>query len=176
MINDNIVLDRFAQDIIRRKARLLVGRAGLTKQDREDLEQELALRLLQSLEQFDQEQGHLNVFITTVIERAISMILRARRAKKRDAGVVRSLDRTMDGTSAEPTCRQSDAQELLDLANDLAETIAIMPENLRDLAERLKTQSVSQTARDLGIPRSTLQGEIRRLRQIFENTGLQIYL
>jgi hypothetical protein len=62
------------------------------------------LRLLQSLDLFDPEQGHLNVFITTVIERAVAMILREQRAKKRDGGVVRSLDhgQAKDGKASEP--------------------------------------------------------------------------
>src|SRR5262249_7843035 len=77
--NAKTVLARFARGIIRRKVRLLVSRAGFTKQDRQDLEQELVLRLLQSLDLFDPEQAHPNVFITTVIERAVAMILRERR-------------------------------------------------------------------------------------------------
>lgn len=175
--DDNIVLDRFAQGIIRRKVRLLVSRAGFTKQDRQDLEQELVLRLLQSLDLFDPEQAHPNVFITTVIERAVAMILRERRAKKRDAGVVRSFDQgqTKDGTPEPVDPRPSD-QEAFDLASDLAEVLARLPDDLRALAERLKGQSVSQAARELGVPRTTLQRQVQRLRQCFEDAGLRIYL
>jgi RNA polymerase sigma factor (sigma-70 family) len=176
--DDNIVLDRFAQGIIRRKVRLLVNRAGFTKQDRQDLEQELVLRLLQSLDLFDPEQAHPNVYITTVIERAVAMILRERRAKKRDSGVVRSLDQgqTKDGKSPEPVDPRPNDQEVFDLAGDLAEVLARLPNDLRALAERLKSQSVSQAARELGVPRTTLQRQIQRLRQCFEDAGLRIYL
>jgi RNA polymerase sigma-70 factor (ECF subfamily) len=172
------VLDRFARGIIRRKVRLLVGRAGFTRQDRDDLEQELVLRLLQSLDLFDPEQAHPNVFITTVIERAVAMILRERRAKKRDSGVVRSLDqaKAKDGSSAEPADPRGGGQDRFDLASDLAEVFARLPEELRDLAERLKSQSLSQAARDLGVPRTTLQRQVQRLRQSFEDAGLRIYL
>lgn len=176
--DDKIVLDRFAQGIIRRKVRLLVSRAGFTKQDRQDLEQELVLRLLQSLDLFDPEQAHPNVFITTVIERAVAMILRERRAKKRDSGVVRSFDqaKAKDGSTAEPADPRGDNQERYDLASDLAEVLAQLPDDLRALAERLKGQSVSQAARELGVPRTTLQRQVERLRKTFEDAGLRIYL
>jgi len=176
--DDNIVLDRFAQGIIRRKVRLLVSRAGFTKQDRQDLEQELVLRLLQSLDLFDPEQAHPNVFITTVIERAVAMILRERRAKKRNSGVVRSLDETQmkDGSSFEPADPRPSDEEAVDLATDVAEALARLPQELRDLAERRKRQSLSQAARDLGVPRTTLQRRVQRLRQPFEDAGLGIYV
>jgi RNA polymerase sigma-70 factor (ECF subfamily) len=176
--DDKIVFDRFAQGTMRRKARLLVGRAGFTPQDRQDLEQELVLRLLQSLDLFDPGQAHPNVFITTVIERAVAMILRERRAKKRDGGVVRSLDQgpTKDGKSSEPVDPRPSGEEVFDLASDLAEVLARLPEELRALAERLKSQSLSQAARDLGVPRSTLQRKAQRLRRCFEDAGLRIYL
>jgi RNA polymerase sigma-70 factor (ECF subfamily) len=176
--DEKIVFDRFAQGIIRRKVRQLVGRAGFTKQDREDLYQELVLRLLQSLELFDPDQSHPNVFITTVIERAVAMILRERRAKKRDGGVMSSLHhgQTKEGNAAEPIDPRPSAQDGFDLASDLAEVLARLPDDLRALAERLKSQSVSQAARDLGMPRTTLQRQVQRLRQCFEDAGLRIYL
>lgn len=174
--DDNIVLDRFARGIIRRKVRLLIGRAGFTAQDREDLEQDLVLRLLQSLDLFDPEQAHPNVFITTVIERAVAMILRERRAKKRDSGVVHSLDRIKEASSTEPADPRRGDEEASDLASDLVEVLARLPEELRILAERLKSQSLSQAARDLGVPRTTLQRRVQRLRQCFEDADLRIYL
>jgi RNA polymerase sigma-70 factor (ECF subfamily) len=177
MFHDTIVLDCFAQGIIRRKARLLVGRAGFTEQDRQDLEQELVLRLLQSLDLFDPEQGHSNVFATTVIERAVGTILRKRRAKKRDARV-RSLDRgqSKDDKSPEPVDPRPSGQEAFDLASDLADVLARLPDDLRALAERLKSSSLSRVAEDLGVPRTSLQRRVQRLRQCFEDAGLRIYL
>ncbi|MCX7701853.1 MAG: hypothetical protein N2039_13325, partial [Gemmataceae bacterium] len=69
----DILFDRFTQGLIRRKVRQLVGRDGFTAQDRDDLEQELRLRLLQNLSQFDPDQAHRNVFVTSVVERAVAM-------------------------------------------------------------------------------------------------------
>lgn len=180
--DDSLVFDRFAQGIIRRKVWLLVGRAGFTPQDRQDLEQELLLRLLQSLDHFDPAKGHLHAFLTTVIERAVAMILRERLAKKRDDRSVRSLDQVREkaGDSTAPADPHHGWQEPIDLAMDLAEELARLPEDLHDLrplAELLLTgQSLAQAARDLGTPRSTLQRQVQRLRRYFEDTGLRIYL
>jgi RNA polymerase sigma-70 factor (ECF subfamily) len=140
------------------------------------LEQDLVLAILQSLNQFDPEQGHLNVFITTVVERRVATILRERRAKKRDGGVVRSLGGRKDDQSTDPIDPRSGHERQVDFANDLAEALARLPEELRDLAELLKRQSLSEVSRDLGVPRTTLQRQKNRLRQCFEDAGLHIYL
>jgi RNA polymerase sigma-70 factor (ECF subfamily) len=176
--DDKIVLQSFARSIVRRKARLLVGRAGFTAQDVRDLEQELLLRLLKSLPRFDPEQAHVNVFVTTVVERSVAMLLRERRAKKR-AAAVRSLDAlAADGGPAEPPDHRDGGRdaERSDLAYDLAEVLSALPAGLRDLAERLKERTVSQAARDLNVPRTTLLRQVERLRRCFEDAGLRIYL
>jgi DNA-directed RNA polymerase specialized sigma24 family protein len=118
------------------------------------------------------------VFVTTVIERAVAMILRERLAKKRDGGAVQSLDHAHEkaGDSAEPIDPRRSHEEQIDLATDLTEALAKLPDDLRALAERLKSQSLSQAARDLGVPRSTLQRQVQRLRRCFEDAGLRIYL
>ena len=77
-------LDAFAARLIRRKARQLVGRAGFTRSDRDDIEQELALKLLKQLSAFDPGEAHWHVFVTTVVERYAASLLRDKRAEKRD--------------------------------------------------------------------------------------------
>ena len=67
---DRLVLHGFARAIIRRKARFIARCDGFTEKDLQDIEQELRLFLVQSLDQYDPGQGHINVFITTVVERA----------------------------------------------------------------------------------------------------------
>ena len=51
--HDAIILQGFARSIIRRKARTITYCDGFTAQDRYDIEQELRLRLNESLTQFD---------------------------------------------------------------------------------------------------------------------------
>ena len=40
----------------------------------------------------------------------------------------------------------------------------------------MKTQSISAIAREIGVPRTTLNDTVRRLRQRFEAAGLRDYV
>jgi transposase-like protein len=51
-----------------------------------------------------------------------------------------------------------------------------LPPRLAQLAEKLKEHSLAEAARQLGTPRSTLQGWVRQLRERFEQAELQHYL
>lgn len=191
--NDNTpLLGRFEFGIVFRKVRQIIGRVGYTAQDREDLEQELLVRLVQSLKSFDPNQAHRKSFVTAVVERAFANLLRNARAAKRDHRRIGSLNVTIEVTAEGITelaetigdreynarrCRDPrSAGELAQLASDLAKIVAALPEELRDLAERLKTESISAIARNVGVPRTTLNDKVRRLRQRFEQAGLRDYL
>lgn len=181
--HDQIITDRFARGLIRRKVRQSVGRAGFTEQDAHEIEQELLLRLLGSLQNYNADlTRHPNVFITTVVERAFVMILRDRRARKRGVGKLRSIhtllaraDRTDSDAGIPDKTSRSDA-EWFELIEDVAGVLATLPDDLRDLAERLKRQSVSEIARELRTPRTTLYRDLERLRRHFTDANLRDYL
>jgi RNA polymerase sigma-70 factor, ECF subfamily len=182
----------FEYGIIKKKVRQIIGRAGFTKQDRKDLEQELLTRLLQGLKLFNPDVAHRKSFVTAIVERAVANILRDAKAEKRDHRRIGSLHVMIEVTEDGPTeladtignrefnarrCRDPrSAEDLAQLASDLAEVVAALPAELRDLAERLKTESISAIARDVGVPRTTLNDTVRRLRQRFEQAGLRDYL
>ena len=67
--DDTPPLGRFEFGIVRRKVSQLIGRAGFMKQDAERLQQQLLLRILQSLPSYDPAKAHRNKFVTTVVER-----------------------------------------------------------------------------------------------------------
>ena len=59
----------------------------------------------------------------------------------------------------------------------LPDSLADVPDDKqRELCERLKYDSIAQIARDMQIPRTTLNAWIRKLRQRFESLGLKDYL
>lgn len=189
---DRPQLGRFEFGIVKRKVRQIIGRAGFHQQDRQDLEQELLTRLLHSLKSFDPNQAHRKAFVTAVVERDVANILRDKQAEKRDHRRIGSLQVTIEITDNGPTelaetigdrelnarrCRDPRSPDnLAQLACDLADVVAALPQELRDLAERLKTQSISAIAREVGIPRTTLNDAVRRLRKRFEQAGLRDYL
>jgi RNA polymerase sigma-70 factor (ECF subfamily) len=182
-------LDHFTQVLIRRKVRKLMGRAGFTQQDRQDLVQELTLKLLQRLPSFDPSKAPLHAFITLVVERCVANMIRDQQAPKRQW--LRSLqerppDKEGSGAELAQTLSQwaqdarrgvfpRSAEEQAQLAADVAAVLASLPPEQRDLAERLMTQSLSAIARDKGVPRTTLYTLVRRLRERFQRAGLQDY-
>jgi RNA polymerase sigma-70 factor (ECF subfamily) len=177
--DDAILLRGFAHSLIRRKARAIADRGGFTAQDRYDIEQELRLRLKESLAQFDPAQAHINAFITTVVERAAISIMRERWARKRDWTGTQSLEvpteRGNVNALPDPRSGGRDARRR-DIAIDLEDVLAALPEELRALALQLKERSVRQIAAELNVPRTTLYTLIRRLRHAFEKAGLRNYL
>lgn len=185
-------LSQFEYGIVQRKIRQMIGRHGFTRQDWDDLEQELLTRLWQGLRSFDPSVAHRNAFVTAIVERSVATILRDASAEKRDRRRITSLQERTSATEEGPAelsefisrreynnrrCRDPRCDEdLALLTSDVSTAIASLPEDLRDLAERLKTQSISAIARDLGIPRTTLNDAVRRLRRCFDDMALRNYL
>ncbi len=86
-------LGDYAHDLIRSKARTLIGKAGFTSADCEDIEQELALDLLVRLENYDPRKSKRSTFMARVVEHRIATLLEERRAACRDWRLCReSLD------------------------------------------------------------------------------------
>lgn len=185
-------LGRFEFGIIRRKVRQLIGCHGFREQDREQLQQELMARLLNGLQSFDPKQAHRNAFVTTIVERSVATIVRDKRAEKRDHRRISSLNvmvgdgeenRTeLSATIGQPAydarrCRESRSEgELSELSSDIAELLAQLPVELQLLAEQLKHKSISQIAREMGIPRTTLRERVVELRERFEAADMRMHL
>lgn len=187
-----LLLGNFEYGIIKRKVRQIIGCAGYTNQDREDLEQLLLTRLVHRLPSFDPTKAHWKSFVTVVVERSAATIIRDARAEKRGRHSVRSLQErinvggheTIDLSAAiseralftRRGLAPRSAEECRQLQLDVNQAVASLPEPLRLLAERLKTQSIAAIARELGIPRTTLNSRMRQIRRRFEEAGLRIYL
>jgi DNA-directed RNA polymerase specialized sigma24 family protein len=150
------------------------------------------LRVLECLPSFDERKGHRNAFIATIVERHAFTIVRDRNVRKRDTRRVSSLNVTINLPNEGPAefgqtlgeretetrlgVRRRSDQAVTEVAEDVATAIASLPEPLKDLAERLKHQTISEISRDLGISRSTLNHRLVRLRQRFEAMGMREYL
>ena len=186
-------LNEYARNTIRHKARQLIGKYGLTPDDDEDLQQEMALDLLVRLPKFDPGRACLSTFIARIVERKISTIIRHRTRAKRDYRCrVYSLDERIenadDCSTLHDVISQGDCDlrvgrygrpeiERIDLRIDVSLVLAKLPPELRALARRLYTQSITEVARELRVSRSTLyETGIARLREAFEDKGLDEYL
>lgn len=187
-------LSNYTRKLIYHKARQLVGQAGYTWGDVEDIEQELIRDLLDRMPKFDPEKACCNTFAARVVERKLCNLLRHRRAAMRDHRCEAcSLNEEIE-TGEETTAQLQDAvsQDEIDLRMgrynrpagerahlqmDVASVVAGLPSGLRQVAEMLRTQSVAEVSRDLGIPRRTFREKhLAPLRAIFAAAGLRDYL
>lgn len=190
-------LDEYAVKLIKRKARQLAGRVGFVQSDRQDLEQEMALDLLLRLPRYDPDLAKRETFITRLIDHKIATLVEAQKAGVRDfrkrAG---SLDERPPGDDGErvdepPLLRGKDyvrravaearrEEEQRDLRADFKKVLSGLPAggrvDLRFLCERLQSASISEIARETGVPRSTLYEAVQKLRDLFERAGLGVYL
>ena len=185
---DHELTKGFAAKLIRRKAKQVAGRAGFSTADREDLEQEMKLRVWQRLPQFDPSKAHWNAFVTTIVERHVATILQgARRTRRFEDNAHVSLSELVEDDGRElvelgemiaPQHKEhltgryvETAQNLSDLKLDLEDVIAGLPDDLRRLCELLKFHNVKDAAREMGIPRTTASSMVSRLREIFIAAG-----
>jgi len=167
-------LDDYARTHIRRRARRLVGVAGFRSSDTEDIEQELAIHLLKSLPNFDPGKAAYDTFVWRCVEVRVRELIRYRKREMRDYRLRRrSLAETVgevdeDGNEhvemAEEevhdlrTGREARSDvERADLEMDVAQILAALPSDLRQVAEMLMTMSVSDAARRIGVPESTFR-------------------
>jgi len=187
-------LDDYARETIRHKARQLIGKYRFTRDDFEDLQQNMTLDLLERLPKFDPDKATHSTFVARVVEHKISSLIRHRtqemRDYRREAFSVNEAIKDGNGGTVEraQTISQDELSlrtgkyrrpegDRINLRLDLSFIMAGLPPELQHLAKLLQTYSIAETARRLGVPRSTLyETGIARLREIFEDKGLRKYL
>lgn len=183
-------LGDYASRLVKWKAAQLVGRAGFTESDRADIEQDIAFQVLRRIRKFDPARGRFEATVRRIVENAVADILAARKAACRDyrrRGP--SLNETVRDENGKRVERSETfesgghlrrtrrpASERRDLKLDLDDVIAELPPDLRRLCERLRNESPTEIARDMGIPRGTLYERMRKIREHFERRGLGEYL
>ena len=182
----------FAAGLIREKAKQIARRAGFSKSDVDDLQQQFIGHVLENLAAFDPAQGHFNVFVKTLVERYTANILRDARAAKRDRRETCSLSMIVDEDEYGPVelsetigwheldsrlgTATREPHDSADLTLDVAEVLSHLPDELRELCERLKYATVSEISRDVGVPRTTIYERIKALRKRLAKAGLRDYL
>jgi RNA polymerase sigma factor (sigma-70 family) len=170
-------LSQYAWQCIGRKAARLSCKPGFTRADRDDLAQELALRLWSALRNFDPARGKEQAFIATVLKRAGASLLRKSCSRRRGRRLkhlaiicaeTNDLQRSAD---AELTCAlcatNGSSQKAFDLSHDVAVMMEHLPVKLRTLAEQLKEHSVTEIAERRGVSRFRIYAEIEVLRAQF---------
>ena len=180
----NEPLTPYLTALIEVKARQLVGKTGYTQDDIKDIEQDLTQDLLERLPNFDPAKASLNTFADRVVGRRICNLLRDRQAAirdyRREAFSLNAEIETDEGSIERHEFISQDEVDLLtgrydrpsaeraSLQMDLEAVLAGLSPELRQVADMLRTQSVAEVARELGIPRGTFRDRyLERLREAF---------
>jgi len=177
-------LDPAIRSLIFHEARRLLGQAGISKSDIDDLSQDFVVYLLLGTMLFDPELSAAPTFARVVLARAAAKLLRHRQAAKRDVRRTVSLDQLLERWTAPvrscegaiPELTAPDPVVSTQLNMDIAETIKKLPARLRELAEALMSNSISEIARQTGIPRTTLSSRKKEILERFRQAGLDEYL
>ena len=82
--DQEVTITAYEMTLIRVKARKLVGTFGFTESDREDIEQDLAVHLIERIDQLDLTRSSRNTFVNCIVDRKIISMLRWRFAQRRD--------------------------------------------------------------------------------------------
>jgi DNA-directed RNA polymerase specialized sigma24 family protein len=186
--DDSLALDPLTRKLIHSKVDRLVARCPFARPMREDLEEDLRSLVHLRTQNTRPQPGKERAFLGKLIDCCLIDFLRRACAAKRDYRHLTSLHRlvreeggrqvelgeTLPADAHERRLRKESLseQEQLDLSSDVAEVLRGLPPGLRELAEQLLSLKPAEIVRLTGVPRSTLQGRIRKLRQIFENANL----
>ena len=186
-------LDAYALACIKHKAYQLVGQAGLTADDLEDLEQELTIHLFERLPKFDSTRGAFSTFVDRVVDHKAADIHDARFAARRDCRIfVGSIDDTVrlreggevpiidldleDAVHVQRGIVDPSPHAEAELRIDLERAMAALTPEQRDLCRRLLTATIAEISAATGVPRPTLYDRLRQIRAAFERAGLKEYV
>jgi DNA-directed RNA polymerase specialized sigma24 family protein len=175
----------FAASYIRRKAREIARQTAPWLRDVDDLAQELTLQVLQSLQQFNSEQGCFNAFVKLVVDRDAANMKRDLNRELENRGDEMSLSTLVLGPEGtrEPLGNtigdeERDAlrgrqttpwQETVECEQDVAMLVSRLPQRLRYVAESLMQFATrGEIARALRVSRTTVHDLTRQIREQFD--------
>jgi DNA-directed RNA polymerase specialized sigma24 family protein len=158
---------KFAKTLVRIKAKQLlrVIRDAATS-SQQDLEQDLLLEVVVRWPGFDPNRGNAEAFVESVVRAKLCKMLRdAKRAKR-----VQGPDRQRDGSDA----IDPDDLRVLCIRMDV-ETVIGKLDAVKRVCDQLLRESVSEAARQLRTPRSTLEYAVNSVRDRFEKSDVDQY-
>lgn len=128
--------------------------------DREDLEQEALAAVCKALQHYDPSRASVRTFVEKVVASRFASLLRSRRWQP---ALIPLEEQHLVGLDGIPAA---------EFRMDFLRVSASLAERDRRLAVFLLDHSPTEASRKLGISRSTVYERIRRIRVVFEMTGL----
>ncbi len=181
----------YVRKLLSLKARQLCRKRGFCRSDQEDIEQELAVRVLKQACQFDPSRSSVRTFIDRVVRSAAAMILRERTCPTRAAGCMAlsletarvdnglggrklALSQIVQEDHLRLRCggQASDPLRQVELSEDLAPVMASLAPLQRKIASRLGDLPDAAIARSLGISRRQVRKAAEAIRERLIEAGL----
>lgn len=184
-------VDSYAAFFVAYKAKTLTRMPMFSADDFEDLQQELMIAYLHAWPSFDPSKGDRRSFIKAAVNNAARNLVVAAEAQKRWTGItLASLATAISDQDDSPTLADAISNEdglwdsvylgydqlSVDLRHDLDRAISQLPADLARICLLLKTRTITEIAAETGIPRTTIQDAVKKLRKIMGKAGLRIYL
>jgi RNA polymerase sigma factor (sigma-70 family) len=160
--------------LVRKKARAMKRNTAGPLDSPDDLEQELMMALVKAFQKYDPTRcRHVLAFILVVLNRAAGRIEENRNAVKRTPTAPTAGNPRRPQSAEEKEQRERDR---IELSVDIDSLLSQLRDEERELAELLQSMSLSEAARRLGKPRSSLQHRVGRIRRAFGDNNLEDYL
>ncbi len=184
-------VDSYAAFFIAYKAKTLTRSPFFTRDDFEDLSQELMLAYLHAWPNFDQDKGNRRSFIKTAVNSRAKKIIRDAETQKRWTGQKELSLSTIIGSD-------DSAMEMMDIISgehsiwgdpfasyshiaveqnmDIQKLIEQMPEDIRNTYELVSIYTMAEAVKVTGISQSTLFFRVKKLRKYLEEHHLKMEL
>ena len=161
------------------RASHLVANTRLSRDDWEDLRQEMLLDCLQRTPNFNPARGNWRGFVRGVIRNRSCVLARQESRRMRFESLAEAYGETGAGQDLErETCAQAwepvsaNPSAALALSADVQRVLAGLPENLRTLAWQLTEMSVAEIAARRGRSQQWIYHLIGKLRKAFSLAGV----
>lgn len=189
--NETTQISQYTRTLISVKVHQIIGRYGLISSDREDLEQELTLAVLEAANAWDSTRGSRNTFDNRIVNRKVATIIRYRSRGCRDyhRGCL-SLDDAVcneDGGSSshgamlteDTDCRRGGvdaSEERADRSMDVRSAVRSLEPDLHRLCDLLGKGTKADAAEAMGLSRTTIYKRCEAIRERFAQMGLADYV
>lgn len=144
--------------------------------DVDDMVGDLVLSAMERWPRYESKRAGAATFLSVVMNRAAISLLRSRRSPKRGYGRCVSLeDSNNDADSAGNAGAIASDSDRAALRIDLDDARQRLPDHLRAYCTLFETESKTEVARLLNVPRHFVEARAREIRDHFEAAGLDEY-
>jgi RNA polymerase sigma-70 factor (ECF subfamily) len=162
-------LDPRTSALISYKAKKLARTPGFARHEEEDIQQELALHVIERMRRFDPTRASAHTYADRVLASKVTDMVRRTQAQRRDHRRAQSLDALPPRTAVELTEKTFEATHHAELRHDVPIILAQLSATDRTVALSLAHQNVAEITRRTSLSRQQVRTARQRIRLQFED-------